>query len=58
MYFTMDRKVSRFLKTMLKIYEVSKDIIEETISFVNQFDLKSLAQKEIDTLFGYIVKRT
>ena len=56
-YFTMDRKVKRFLKTMLKIYEVPKERIEETIDFVNQFDMKSLAQQVIDTLHEYIIKR-
>ena len=57
-YFTMDRKVSRFLKTMLKIYEVPKEVIEETIDFINQFDFKTLPKEVIDTLFEYIVNRT
>ena len=57
-YFTMDRKVNRFLKTMLKIYEVPKDVIEETIAFINQFDFKTLAKEVINSLFEYIVNRT
>lgn len=57
-YFTMDRKVSRFLKTMLKIYEVPKEVIEETIAFINQFDFKTLAKEVINSLFEYIVNRT
>ena len=58
MYFTMDRKVSRLLKTILKIYEVPKERIEETIKFVNQFDMKNLAKEVLDTLFEYIINRT
>ena len=58
MYFTMDRKVSRLLKTILKIYEVPKERIEETIRFVNQFDMKNLAKEVLDTLFEYIINRT
>ena len=56
-YFTMDRKVKRFLKTMLKIYEVPKEKIEETIEFVNQFDMKALSQQVINTLHEYIINR-
>ena len=58
MYFTMDRKVRRFIKTTLKIYEVPKDKIEETIKFVESFDMKKLAKKVIDTLYEYIINRT
>lgn len=58
MYFTMDRKVRRFIKTTLKIYEVPKDKIEETIKFVESFDMKKLAKEVIDTLYEYIINRT
>jgi len=58
MYFTMDRKVRRFIKTTLKIYEVPKEKIEETIKFVESFDMKKLAKEVIDTLYEYIINRT
>lgn len=58
MYFTMDRKVMRFLKTTLKIYEVPKDKIEEVIKFVKGFDMKKIAQEVLDTLYEYIINRT
>lgn len=58
MYFTMDRKVKRFLKTTLKIYEVPKEKIEETINFINQFDMKLIANNVIETLYDFISKRT
>ena len=58
MYFTIDRKIAKFLETSLKIYDVSKEKICEAISFLNQFDMKSLAKEVLDTLFEYISNRT
>ena len=58
MYFTMDRKINRFLKTVLKIYEVPKEKIDDVIEFVKQFDFETLAQNVINTLLEYIVNRT
>lgn len=58
MYFTMDRKVRRYLKTTLKIYEVPKEKIEETINFVESFDMKKLSDEVINTLYDYIINRT
>ena len=58
MYFTMDRKINRFLKTVLKIYEVPKEKIDEVIEFIKQFDFETLAQNVINTLLEYIVNRT
>ena len=57
-YFTMDRKVTRFLRTVLKIYEVPKEKIEETIDFVKQFDMKVLAKEVLDSLFDYLISNT
>ena len=57
MYFTMDRKVRRFLETTFKIYEVSKEKIEETIKFVSMFDFKSIANEVIKSLFEYLNSR-
>ena len=58
MYFTIERKIAKFLETSLKIYEVPHEKINEAISFVNQFDMKSLAKEVLDTLFEYISNRT
>ena len=58
MYFTMDRKINRFLKTTLKIYEVPKEKIDEVIEFIKGFDFETLSQNVINTLFEYIVNRT
>lgn len=57
-YFTMDRKVTRFLRTVLKIYEVPKEKIEETFDFVKQFDMKVLAKEVLDSLFDYLISNT
>ena len=58
MYFTMDRKVKRFLKTTLKIYEVPKEKIEETINFIENFNMEELVDEVINTLYDYIINRT
>lgn len=58
MYFTLDRKVRRFLETALKIYNVPNEKIEYAIGFVSQFDMKKLANEVLDTLFEYIINRT
>lgn len=57
MYFTMDRKVRRFLETTFKVYDVPKEKIEETIKFVSQFDYPTMAQKVIDSMLEYLEKK-
>lgn len=58
MYFTMDRKVERFLQTSLRIYKVPEEKIEEVMNFINSFDMKKLAEEVLDTLYEYIINRT
>ena len=58
MYFTIDRKVSRFIKTTLKIYEVPKAKIEEIIKIIEQFKMQDYAKEVISTLYEYISIRT
>ena len=58
MYFTIDRKVSRFIKTTLKIYEVPKAKIEEIIKIIEQFKMQDYAKEVISTLYEYISMRT
>lgn len=55
-YFTMDRKVKRFLETTFKIYDVPKEKIEETIEFVSQFDYPKIAKATIDSMLDYLEK--
>ena len=58
MYFTMDRKIKRYLETSLKVYDVPKSKILEVTEFINQFDMEKLAQQVMDTLYEFIASRT
>ena len=57
-YFTMDRKIERFLQTSLRIYKVSEEKINDVIKFINQFNMEFLAKSVLDTLYEYIINRT
>lgn len=50
MYFTMDRKIKRFLETTFLVYRVSDEKIKEAIDFVSQFDFKQIAQDLIQSM--------
>ena len=54
MYFTMDRKIRKFLTTTFKIYDVPSNKIEEAIEFVSQFNFIKIAVDVIDNLFKYL----
>lgn len=58
MYFTMDRKVKRFLETTFLVYRVSDKKIKETIEFVSQFDYETIAQQTIDNMLAYLESKT
>lgn len=55
MYFTMERKVSRFLETAFLIFRVPEDKIREAIEFVAQFDFTALARNTIDNMLQQLV---
>ncbi len=57
-YFTMERKVRRFLETTFLVYEVPKSKIAETIEFVLQLDYPTLAQQTIDNMLKYLESKT
>lgn len=57
-YFTMDRKVKRFLETTFKIYDIKEEKILEAINFVEQFDFRAIALNVIDSLYKYLDDRT
>lgn len=54
MYFTMDRKVKRFLETTFKLYDVPKEKIQETIDFVSGFDFELIAKQSIDSMLLFL----
>lgn len=58
MYFTMERKVKRFLETTLLIYEIPKEKIREAVEFVSQFDYLALAKNVIDSMLAYLNDNT
>lgn len=47
MYFTMERKVRRFLETTFLVYRVPDEKIREAIEFVSRFDYPTLAKQVI-----------
>lgn len=57
MYFTMERKVRKFLETTFKIYDVSKEKIEAAIEFVSKFDFNEISLNVINNLFIYLESR-
>ena len=58
MYFTMERKVRRYLETTFLVYRVDDKKINEAIEFVSQFDFKTIAQGVIDSMLSYLEQRT
>lgn len=54
MYFTMNRKIRKFLETTFKIYDVPSRKIEEAIEFVSNFDFVKISADVIDNLFKYL----
>ena len=54
MYFTMDRKVNRFLETTFRIYQVPDEKIQEAIEFVQQFNFPDIAKNTIDRMLQYL----
>ena len=57
MYFTMKRKVRKFLETTFKIYDVPKEKIEDAIEFVSKFDFNEISLNVINNLFKYLESR-
>ncbi len=57
MYFTMDRKIKRFLETTFKLYDVPEKKIQETIEFVSQFDFKQISEKLVNEMLEKVVEK-
>lgn len=58
MYFTMERKVRRFLETTFLVYRVPDEKINEAVAFVSQFDFAAIAQQTIDSMLAYLESKT
>ena len=57
MYFTMERKVKRFLETTFKLYDVPKEKIEEAIQFVSGFDFEAIAKQTIESMLAFLEEK-
>ena len=57
MYFTMERKVKRFLETTFLVYRVPDEKIAETIEFVSQFDFVTIANNTVRSMLDYLEER-
>ncbi len=54
MYFTMERKIKRFLETTFLVYRVSDEKIKEAFEFVQQIDYQSMLDKAEEYLLKYL----
>ena len=50
-YFTIEAKVDRLLSTMLKIYDVDKQTIDEVKEFIKKIDFESVAMHSVEGVF-------
>ena len=51
MYFTIEAKINRLLSTMLKIYDVDKQTIDEVKEFIRKIDFESVSKNTVDAVF-------
>lgn len=58
MYFTMERKLRRFLETTFLVYRVSDEKINEAIEFVSKYDFKMISQGVLERMLKYLEERT
>lgn len=58
MYFTMDRKVKRFIEATFLVWRVPDEKINEAVKFVSQFDFKQIADETLNSLFDYLESNT
>ena len=57
MYFTMQRKVKRYLETAFLVYKVPEAKIREAVNFVSQIDFESAAPQVINQLLAALDKQ-
>lgn len=57
MYFTIERKVKRFLETTFLVYRVSDEKIKEAVDFVSQFDFETIARQTVNGMLNLLEKQ-
>ena len=50
-YFTIEAKVDRLISTLLKIYDVDKQTIDEVKEFIKKIDFESVSINTVDAVF-------
>lgn len=58
MYFTMDRKVARFIESTFLVFRVPDEKIQAAIEFVQQFDFQHTVNGIIDRMLEYLKEKT
>lgn len=53
-YFTMERKVSRFLEVTFLVYRAPDEKIEEAVAFVKRFDFEDAAREAVKTMLSQL----
>ena len=53
-YFTMERKIKRFLETTFSVYRLSDEEINRIIEFLSKYDFKKYALEVQESLFNYL----
>ena len=53
MYFTMDRKISRFIETTFKLYDVDSNKIREITEFILKYDFKMMTNEIVNLMYNY-----
>ncbi|MCC8072761.1 MAG: TetR/AcrR family transcriptional regulator [Clostridiales bacterium] len=54
MWFSMDMKIVAFLKSVLRLYSISNEKIDEAITFVKGFDFDAIAKQTVDGIFKFL----
>ena len=50
MYFTMNRKIRRYLEASFLVYKIPEEKMQEALQFISQFDFAAYADQVIDKL--------
>ncbi len=53
-WFSMDMKIEAFLKSVLRLYSISDEKIDEAIAFVKGFDFDTIAKQTVDGIFKFL----
>ena len=51
MYFTIEAKVDRLITTMMRIYEIDLELVDETKEFIKRIDFEAVAKKAVEDVF-------